>query len=95
MVTAEGSRIAGLGKTAAIDAACAALSLSDPKSDPEKGLKNLRDLVVAKLGLAEKTTRVLVSSDGALSYVPFSLLLEGKLVAYIPSGTTYGLNSNG
>jgi CHAT domain-containing protein len=32
---------------------------------------------------------VLVSPDGALSYVPFSMVLPDRDVAYVPSGTTY------
>jgi len=34
---------------------------------------------------------VLVSPDGALSYVPFALLMPEREVCYVPSGTTYGL----
>jgi CHAT domain-containing protein len=51
----------------------------------------LARLVVAPLALPEDVRRVLVSPAGALGYVPFALLLPEREVAYVPSGTTYGL----
>jgi CHAT domain-containing protein len=45
--------------------------------------------VVEPLGLDAKVRRLLVSPDGALSYVPFALLVPGLEVACVPSGTTH------
>ena len=91
LVTAKDARIANLGSTASVDAACAALRLDDDRADPAASLDTLRKLVVDPLALDAKTTRILVSPAGALSYVPFATLLGDRGVAYVPSGTTYGL----
>ena len=90
VMTPDDARLVTLGKTSDIEAACEALTPSDATTDPKAGRAALEALVAAKLKLPEKTKRVLISSDGALSYVPFSLLFPDKLVAYVPSGTVYG-----
>ena len=59
--------------------------------DATTAVEALRARVVDPLRLPEGTHRVLISPAGALSYVPFALLLGGRDVAYVPSGTTYGL----
>jgi CHAT domain-containing protein/tetratricopeptide (TPR) repeat protein len=86
-----GTRIVTLGATKDVEAACEALATDDPKRDAEAAAAALTKLVVDPLALDAKVKRVLVSPDGALSYVPFALLLGEREVAYVPSGTTYGL----
>lgn len=90
VVTPDETRLVALGKTSDLEAACEALTPSDVTTDPKAGRAALEALVATALKLPEKTKRVLISSDGALSYVPFSLLFPDKLVAYVPSGTVYG-----
>jgi CHAT domain-containing protein len=51
----------------------------------------LRDLLIRPLSLSEGTTRLLVSPEGPLSYLPFSALVPGMDVVCVPSGTTYGV----
>ncbi len=90
VLTKDDARIVPLGRAADVVSACEALALKDPAVDPEAGLAALARLVVAPLGLADEVTRVLVSPEGPLSYVPMAPLFPGRDVAYEPSGTTYG-----
>ena len=48
----------------------------------------LSGLIVDPLGLGTEMGRVLVSPDGLLATIPFSLALPGREVALVPSGTT-------
>jgi len=52
--------------------------------------KRLRAMLVDPLKPRKKTTRLLVSPDGMLAYVPFAALTDLE-VAYVPSGTTHRL----
>jgi tetratricopeptide (TPR) repeat protein len=90
VVTAEGGRIVRLGPTSRVDEACEGLRPSDRSRDPAEAAKALAALVWEPLGLDEKTTRVLVSPDGALTFVPFAVFAGERTVAYVPSGTTFG-----
>ncbi|MCZ6786188.1 MAG: CHAT domain-containing protein, partial [Planctomycetota bacterium] len=65
--------------------------LLDPRSDPAAAVAKLHKLVIAPLGLAATDTRLLISPDGALSYIPFMQLARTRVVAYVPSATTYGV----
>jgi hypothetical protein len=89
VVTRAGSRILRLGTTAAVEAACETLDATDASHPTEEAVEGLRKVVVAPLGLTGATRRVLVSPEGILCYAPFSLLLEGRTVAFVPSGTAY------
>lgn len=91
VVTPKDARIVTLGATADVESACAALNAGDPRLDPTAATVKLRKLVVEPLGIDPKTTRVLVSPDGGLSYVPFVLLMPEWELAYMPSGTMHGL----
>ncbi|MFO0934525.1 MAG: CHAT domain-containing tetratricopeptide repeat protein [Planctomycetota bacterium] len=91
VLTRDDARIVELGKTSAIVEACEALHADDPSSDPASALERLRALLVAPLGLAEGTRRLLVSPDGALGYVPFAALVVDLELAYVASGSTYGV----
>jgi len=91
VVTANNARNVALGKTARIEALLGKLALENPKEDPSAGLRLLRRMLVDPLGLDSTTKRVLVSPHKTLAYLPFALLLDGREVTYVPSGTTYGV----
>ncbi len=80
VATRDGARVVRLGKDKPIEEACAA-----------KDWASVRALVVDPLGLPETTRRLLLSPSGALSYVPFCALLPDTEIAYVPSGTAYGV----
>ncbi len=83
VITRGEARIVRLGSTKDIAEACA--------GDETENAEAIARLVIEPLALREETHRVLVSPAGALSYVPFALQLGGREVAYVPSGTTYGV----
>ncbi len=92
VVTAKEARIVALpSPTAAVEVLSAAFDPADARADPEGAAAALRKAVVEPLGLGEQVRRVLVSPDGVLSYMPFAMLLGDRDVAYVPSGTVYGL----
>ncbi len=91
VLTREDARIVPLGTTSALVAACEALEAHDAAIDPEAALARLRELLVTPLALPKETARLLVSPEGPLSYVPFAALAPELVVAYQPSGTTYGV----
>jgi tetratricopeptide (TPR) repeat protein len=65
-----------------------------PRAHPyvdHEAVPKLRDLIVTPLELGDGVRRVLVSPMGVLGFVPFTLLLPDREVAYVPSGTTLGL----
>ncbi|MHC4137291.1 MAG: CHAT domain-containing tetratricopeptide repeat protein [Planctomycetota bacterium] len=65
--------------------------LLDPDSDPAAQARKLRALVVAPLRLDRSVRRLLISPQGALASVPFAVLAGELEVAYVASGTTYGV----
>jgi tetratricopeptide (TPR) repeat protein len=91
VVRRDEARVVSLGRISDIQAACEALHLDDPSVDPAPALARVASKVVAPLLLTGATTRLLVSPDGPLSYVPWSLLDTKREVAYLPSGTTLAL----
>jgi len=102
VVTGTGATTVSLPAIADVDGACdallAAIDEGRDAATPDasagavsRAADALRDLVVKPLGLDAGTKRVLVSPDGALSYVPFALLAPEREIAYVTSGTTYGL----
>ncbi|MHC4940207.1 MAG: CHAT domain-containing protein [Planctomycetota bacterium] len=82
VVTASGVRMKSLGSIVddSIELATAA---ADPSRPVPTGL-------TAKLidPLELKATRLLISPDGILSYVPFALLAPGREVVFVPSAST-------
>jgi len=54
-------------------------------------LATLRSLVIEPLELGKDVRRLLISPHGPLGQIPFALLANGREVAYVPSGTVYGL----
>jgi CHAT domain-containing protein len=92
LVATRGSaRLVSLPASDAIRSACRALRLERPESDPAAAIADLQRLVVEPLKLPPAAKRVLVSPDGALSFVPFALLMPERDVVYEPSGTVHGL----
>jgi len=104
VVKRDGARTVSLGKTATIETACAALASGadranargikakkTPRSDPAAEARKLRELVFVPLGLDRSVKRLLISPHRALAAVPFALLAGDAEVAYVASGTTYGV----
>jgi tetratricopeptide (TPR) repeat protein len=91
VVTPERARIVDLGKTVDLERTVAALALDDSDGTWEQEAAVARERLLVPLGLGEETRRLLVSPHGVLAYVPFSLLAPRLEVAYVPSGTTYGV----
>ena len=91
VVQATGSRALRLAPTEEVEAAAAALSLDSSDSEYEGAAARLRALVIDPLRLDASVERVFLSPMGRLGFIPFSLLLPGRELAYVPSGTSYGL----
>ena len=92
VVRQQSARVIQLGPASVVARACTDLDPANRRRKPEeaeKARKTLVDLVTAPLSLPPDVRRVLVSPDGALSYVPFSMVLPDRDIAYVPSGTTY------
>jgi CHAT domain-containing protein/Tfp pilus assembly protein PilF len=104
VVTTKEARIALLGDTHEIAAACGVIrggvlsgvtrgfaKIEQPDASLPGAITKLRKLVLEPLGLGRDVKRLLVSPHGALSYVPFALLAGDREVVQVPSGTTYRL----
>ena len=69
-----------------------ALAADDPASDPRPAAERLKSQVLAPLhAWTSHAKRILVSPDGPLCRVPFSLLIDGPEVVHVPSGTVLAL----
>jgi tetratricopeptide (TPR) repeat protein len=77
VVTARDARIVRLGPSQAIVDACGAMDRA-----------RLSELLVAPLGLGPDVGCALVCPDGLLASVPFSMLMPGLDLAFVPSATT-------
>ena len=84
------TRAVALGATETIRRA-ARLGAEDRNSAPAARVTALRELIWTPLELSEEVKRVLVAPDGSLGYVPCALLVGDRELAYVPSGTTYGV----
>ncbi|MHC4473825.1 MAG: CHAT domain-containing protein, partial [Planctomycetota bacterium] len=89
VVTGKGSRIAKLGPKAAIEEACSRIDPSGGGGTGAEAIDSLARMVVRPLELGADVRRLLVSPDGILSFVPLSLLADGRMVVYVPSATTW------
>lgn len=90
VITKTGARIVPLCAPEELDALCRGLEgLAARGPDPSVHVRALRAAVIRPLTLPAVVTRVLVSPDGPLAFVPFPMLLEGREVALVPSGTTW------
>jgi tetratricopeptide (TPR) repeat protein len=88
VVTAAGEHIVALGPTADIEARCGALGDPEPDRDPAAAIRALQEALIEPLGLGPETKRLLLSPSGAVSYVPFALLVD-VAVTYVPSATAW------
>jgi len=89
VVTSTSARIAKIGSTESLRAACAAFDPSRPDGVSAESVKALRARIIDPLALEVGVRRLLVVPDGPLTSVPFALLAPELEIAYVPSGTTY------
>jgi len=89
VVTPRHLRHVRLGTREVLAAACESLRADDTGADPSDALARLRALLVDPLDLPGEVRTVLVSPDGPLTFVPFALLLEGRTLSYVPSGSVF------
>jgi hypothetical protein len=68
----------------------AALALATVDVDPSPAVGALAALAVKPLALDADVRRVLLSPDGALGLVPFTMLLPGVEIAYVPARALRG-----
>jgi tetratricopeptide (TPR) repeat protein len=90
VATRDYARVVRLGTRVALVAACEPLVAPDASADLDAAVAELRRLVIAPLGLDPGVRRVLVSPHRELASVPFPLLLPGRDVCLVPSGTVHG-----
>ncbi|MCK6460210.1 MAG: CHAT domain-containing protein, partial [Planctomycetes bacterium] len=88
VVRPDDARMVVLGRTADVEAACRACVPQD-RSRAASGGAELRALVFDPLPLMG-AKRLLLSTDGALTFVPFSFLAPEVEIAHVPSGTAHG-----
>ena len=87
VVTKKTARIVRLGEVEAIRALGDLSCWRDPGEDnPVRG-NTLRKLLIEPLRLADDTKRILISPDGELAYVPFTLATGDLPVVMVPSGS--------
>ncbi len=94
VIEAGAARMVDLGDSKPLREAVATALAADARGVPllePAALERLGKLLVEPLKLRADLRRVLVSPDGAVSFVPFGLLLGDREVALVPSGTTHGL----
>jgi tetratricopeptide (TPR) repeat protein len=89
VVDPKKTRLVRLGPVAAIEEALETFDPENPEGDAAPGAAALTTLLVTPLELPASSARVLIAPDGALAYLPFGLLLPGRVVSFVPSGTTF------
>lgn len=89
-VTAGEARPFALGDAAAVRTLCARARDAFLGGDAPP-LDELREALVAPLGLAKDAARVMVCPDGPLAYLPWVELLGDLCGSVVPSGTTFVL----
>lgn len=90
VVQRESVFVASLGPTVTIDAVVKRLLGGEKHIDAEQ-VSAMQELLVRPLALGKDVRRLLISPMGRLGFVPFALLFPGHEIAYVPSGTSYGL----
>lgn len=90
VLTREAIRIVPLAIAATLDAAIAAV-MDGEEEVAARSAERLGPLLAAPLALPASVTRVIVSPEGALARIPFSLVFPEREVAHVPSATTYVL----
>jgi CHAT domain-containing protein len=88
VITDTGSRAVELGASAKIEDAARRL-IEDPKADALQAGAALGKLLIEPLALPKECRRLLISPDGMLGFVPFSLLAPKHEVVNVPSATAY------
>jgi CHAT domain-containing protein/lipopolysaccharide biosynthesis regulator YciM len=91
VVSRDRARIVRLAPGEEIARACQALHADSAAENPDAAVAELKAKVIDPLKLGPDCKRLLVSPDGELSFVPFSLLAGDREVASEPSGTVYGM----
>ena len=91
IVRREAVRVVSVPHAFAVREAMDALLGDDEQPIAPEHVAGLRKLVIDPLKLGDDVSRVLVSPEGKLAYVPFSLLLPAKEIVYTPSATAHGL----
>jgi len=90
VITEKRVRVVKLASTSVLTRVAVDLRCEEPGTKYVAALKRLRSKVFTPLPLEKSTKRLIVSPDGALGYVPFSLLVpDGIDVVYVDSGATY------
>ena len=89
VIDAATARIADLGSADEVRRSCAACTTDDPDEKVGTAIDDLRQRIVAPLGLAGTAKRVIVSPSECLCYVPFAALFPDRPVVLTPSGTTH------
>ncbi|MDF1701164.1 MAG: CHAT domain-containing protein, partial [Planctomycetota bacterium] len=91
VATPTEARIVKLGFRRGLERKLAGLDFASRGDDTRGAVASLRAQLVAPLELPAAVRRVLVSPMGGLGLVPPALLFPKHEIAYVPSGTTYGL----
>jgi CHAT domain-containing protein len=89
VVVPNAARIVPLASRKALEAACAAMGWEEWEEGSDEALDRLRRIVFDPLGLPADVERVLVSPDGVLWTVPFSMVFRLREVCHVPSATAY------
>jgi CHAT domain-containing protein len=84
VVTATEARMVSLGRVAGACQRIVTLAADASKPVPA----GLAERLLAPLKLKDGIRRLLISPDGVLSYVPFSLLTPDKQIVFLPSAST-------
>jgi CHAT domain-containing protein len=91
VLTPKGASRRELGPAARVRHAVEELRREIGAGDEPAATKELRRILVDRLGLPEGVRRLAVSPDGCLAGVPFSLVSPGRTTSFVPSATAWTL----
>jgi CHAT domain-containing protein/Tfp pilus assembly protein PilF len=89
VVTPGAARVVKLGDPSAVRRLVERLHLDRTGAMPGNTRQRLCEALVDPLGLEATVTRVLISPEDVLAYLPFAWLLQDREVLCVPSGTVY------
>jgi len=89
VVRKRGATVVDLGPHRKLHDALVALRDSIVKGRDVQGIEELRELLIAPLGLSRRERRVMVSPDRFLKDVPLALLAPDREVSFIPSASSW------